>query len=50
MEKAGIKVILLIALILYVVSPVDLVPGPFDDAILMMCYAIGARAAHNDDE
>ena len=33
------KLILLVLLVIYVVSPVDLVPGPIDDAILCLMYA-----------
>ena len=32
-----VKVLLMIMLIAYVVSPVDVVPGPIDDAILVLC-------------
>lgn len=34
------KILVLIALILYVVSPVDAVPGPIDDIILCVVYAM----------
>lgn len=37
------KFLLLIALILYVVSPVDLVPGPIDDIILCLAYVVTRR-------
>ncbi len=37
------KFLLLVALILYVVSPVDLVPGPIDDIILCLAYVITRR-------
>lgn len=33
------NIVLLIVVILYVVSPADLVPGPIDDIILMLLYA-----------
>lgn len=34
------KFLLLVALFLYVVSPVDLVPGPIDDIILCLAYVV----------
>lgn len=34
------KILVLVALILYVISPVDVVPGPIDDAILCIIYAM----------
>jgi len=34
------KFLLLVALILYVISPVDLVPGPVDDIILCLAYVV----------
>ena len=36
-----VKVILLILLVGYVISPVDVVPGPIDDAILAFCMLGG---------
>ena len=33
------KWFLLIAVILYIVSPVDFLPGPVDDAIVALLYA-----------
>lgn len=38
-----IKILLLIALIFYCISPIDLVPGPIDDIILCIIYAISSR-------
>lgn len=35
----NMKLIALIALLLYVVSPMDAVPGPVDDMILCLVYA-----------
>ena len=32
-----LKGMLLVLLIIYVVSPVDLCPGPVDDIILLLC-------------
>ena len=37
------KTILLVLLIIYVVSPVDLYPGPVDDIILLI-FALGGGA------
>ena len=34
------KIIALIALLAYVISPVDLAPGPVDDMIMCLMYAI----------
>ena len=34
------KIIALIALLIYVISPVDLAPGPMDDMIMCLLYAI----------
>lgn len=35
-----VKILLLIGLIIYVLSPIDVVPGPIDDALLCVAYAI----------
>ena len=37
------KFLLLVALILYVASPIDLVPGPIDDIILCLAYVVTRR-------
>ncbi|WP_281671958.1 hypothetical protein [Pseudoramibacter alactolyticus] len=37
------KIILLVALVLYIVSPIDLAPGPIDDAILGLIGVIAGR-------
>lgn len=43
------KVIVLIAVIVYIVSPVDLVPGPIDDIIvLLLTVAANKRLKHGD--
>ncbi len=34
-----LKGMLLVLLIIYIVSPVDLCPGPVDDVILLLCAA-----------
>lgn len=44
------KVLVLIALVLYVLSPVDLVPGPIDDMILCIVYALANRNRIEDKE
>jgi len=36
----NMKIIALIALLAYVISPMDAVPGPVDDMILCLVYAI----------
>lgn len=43
------KLLLLFALILYVVSPVDAVPGPIDDLILSIAYAVSSRKAISNE-
>lgn len=37
------KILLLVALALYVLSPVDVVPGPIDDLILCIMYAMSNK-------
>lgn len=37
------KTLLMILVILYVVSPLDLVPGPIDDAILLLMTLASRR-------
>ena len=34
------KIIVLIALLIYVISPVDIAPGPMDDMIMCLLYAV----------
>ncbi len=36
----NMKIIALIALLIYVISPMDAVPGPVDDMILCLLYAL----------
>ena len=36
----NMKIIALIALLIYVISPMDAVPGPVDDMILCLVYAL----------
>lgn len=38
-----VKGMLLLLLIIYIISPVDLCPGPIDDIILLL-FAVGSRA------
>ena len=41
-----LKGMLVILLIIYIVSPLDLCPGPVDDLILLLC-AIGGSALNS---
>lgn len=41
-----LKGMLVILLIIYIVSPLDLCPGPVDDIILLLC-AIGGSALNS---
>ena len=44
------KIIALIALLVYVISPVDLAPGPVDDMIMCLMYAImNYKTISNED-
>lgn len=43
------KGMLLVLLLIYVISPVDLCPGPVDDIILLLC-AVGGRAITSDED
>lgn len=43
MENNAMKAALLILLILYVISPVDAVPGPLDDLIFLIVYAMAGE-------
>ena len=40
MERNTVSIILLVALALYAISPVDAAPGPIDDLILILMYTI----------
>ena len=40
MERKTVNLVLLVALVLYAISPVDAAPGPMDDIILFLIYAI----------
>ena len=39
------KGMLFVLLILYVLSPVDLCPGPIDDVIMMLVYFASSKAS-----
>ena len=39
------KVVLVVLIVAYVVSPIDLVPGPVDDALLILFSLGGNRLA-----
>ena len=43
------KVMLMLLLVIYVVSPVDLCPGPIDDIILILCAMGGGAISDNDN-
>lgn len=43
------KGMLLVLLLIYVISPVDLCPGPVYDIILLLC-TIGGRAIKSNDD
>ena len=40
MERKTVNLVLLVALVLYAISPVDAAPGPMDDIILFLIYGI----------
>lgn len=41
MDNSVMRTLLLILLILYIVSPVDALPGPIDDLILLIAFMSG---------
>ena len=43
MENSAMKTVLLILLIIYILSPVDAVPGPVDDLILLFLYSMSGE-------
>lgn len=50
MDNGFVRMMLLIFLVAYVVSPIDAVPGPIDDVILCLMYAaFGSRGIRTDD-
>ena len=44
MKENIFKAVVFAALVLYTISPVDLAPGPIDDAILWIVYWLANRA------
>ena len=36
MEKSFLKIMLMVLVILYVISPIDAMPGPIDDVIVLL--------------
>ena len=47
--NGAVKGMLVILLIMYVVSPVDLCPGPIDDIILLLCTVGGSMLKSNNE-
>ncbi len=43
------KGMLLVLLLIYILSPVDLCPGPVDDIILLLCAIGGGAITSNED-
>ena len=43
MENSAVRAALLILLIIYIISPVDAVPGPVDDLILFFLYSMAGE-------
>ena len=41
------KILVLIGLIIYVISPIDAVPGPIDDVILCVVYMLANRGSRS---
>ena len=46
----ALSILLLVALILYVVSPVDAVPGPIDDVILAIVTLLARKRLTSKEE
>ena len=44
-----VKGMLLVLLLIYILSPVDLCPGPIDDIILLLCAVGGGKIASDED-
>lgn len=44
-----VKGMLVILLLIYVISPVDLCPGPIDDIILLLCAIGGGAITTHED-
>ena len=45
-----VKGMLFVLLIVYMVSPVDLCPGPVDDLIMLLLYAAGSKALPSEND
>lgn len=45
-----LKGMLLILLIIYIISPIDLCPGPVDDIILLLCAVGGGTLSSTYEE
>ena len=43
------KAILMVLLVIYILSPVDLCPGPVDDIILFLCAMCSKRIESNEE-
>jgi len=43
MANGAMRALVLIFLILYIVSPVDAVPGPVDDLLLLILYSMSGE-------
>lgn len=43
MNNYSLKILIVVATILYAVSPVDFMPGPIDDVIILLCGYIAQR-------
>lgn len=48
--NSTVKVMLVILLVIYVLSPVDLCPGPIDDIILLLCATGGGALTRANNE
>lgn len=48
MDK-NLKILLAVLLVIYVLSPVDLFPGPVDDLVAVVLYALGSKALPRSD-
>lgn len=49
MKDKIIKIFILFAVIIYVISPLDFAPGPIDDIILMLMGIGSQKFLSNDD-
>ncbi len=46
--RGTLRVILLVVLILYVISPADLCPGPVDDILAIAAYVLTSGSSESD--